>query len=664
MYHTLTITLLAGALGFIPAFQLSAADSEPGKQSGAMPNPGAQYGGKDFYPSSEYPVGFRGDGTGYFPGATPVTNWVEGTLKTVTRPRVPGQWSEKIVPIDDKGTNIVWKTEMPGWVNSQPIVVGDRVFTYAEPDRLVCVDANTGKIRWTAVNNPYLAAGITEPLATTVREMAYMYHVLDSLNTGWREYNARKDDTARYYTIMVDTVLPRMRDRLKTMDPDGNWDTLAATHIEAFRQYLTKLKTLKEETPQSSLKEDFNKLKGASMQGVIKGRIDILCKSGKGADSIFVPLSCGRWGNMVGWQMSVPVSDGRYVYASFGESTTACYDLDGRLVWAKHYALPNKSSTDTVQSPLLVGDILVDMHGGDKTLRGLDTKTGAMKWEAPTQGDFAFGKGSGYFVGSHKVVRLVCDGKLVDVIVTSLCNIIRASDGKILGVLPFTVGGACGGPSISNSGDIVWKATTGDAVSTPYIAYRLKFDGPDKVTATEIWRRPRVPAQYCGLVTTPKFCVFENTTDPQTGNILSPSKLGSISNILAGNTLIWMKGESSWENKRGDDGLISTTFFTADLTDPAKPIPLADMNILGSKILPRCVEYEKYAPELLADETYWGSWGARPFHACYSDTVMFPSGNRLFIRTLAHLYCIGDPKVSYDWNASSRPKDVTAGLAK
>ncbi len=61
---------------------------------------------------------------------------------------------------------------------------------------------------------------------------------------------------------------------------------------------------------------------------------------------------------------------------------------------------------------------------------------------------------------------------------------------------------------------------------------------------------------------------------------------------------------------------------------------------------------------------YWGCWGARHAHACYSNTAMLPSGNRLFIRALAHLYCIGDPKVAYDWNPSSRPKDIAASLAK
>jgi hypothetical protein len=37
-------------------------------------------GGRDFVPTPARPVGFRGDGTGCFPGATPPTQWDTGML--------------------------------------------------------------------------------------------------------------------------------------------------------------------------------------------------------------------------------------------------------------------------------------------------------------------------------------------------------------------------------------------------------------------------------------------------------------------------------------------------------------------------------------------------------------------------------------------------------
>ena len=51
--------------------------------------------------------------------------------------------------------NILWMTELPQRSNATPIVVGDRVFVMAEPDELICLDKQTGKILWTAASNYY-----------------------------------------------------------------------------------------------------------------------------------------------------------------------------------------------------------------------------------------------------------------------------------------------------------------------------------------------------------------------------------------------------------------------------------------------------------------------------------------------------------------------------
>lgn len=68
-------------------------------------------------------IGWRHDGTGTFPDATPPTNWSE-----------------------DEG--VVWKTAMPGKSNSSPVLSGDRIFVCSEPDILLCLDGNSGQILW------------------------------------------------------------------------------------------------------------------------------------------------------------------------------------------------------------------------------------------------------------------------------------------------------------------------------------------------------------------------------------------------------------------------------------------------------------------------------------------------------------------------------------
>jgi outer membrane protein assembly factor BamB len=75
-----------------------------------------------FVGAAERPVGWRGDGTGSYPSANPMA-----------------KWSEK--------ENVLWKTEI-GAGQSSPIVVNGRVFVTAEPDLLLCLNAETGRELW------------------------------------------------------------------------------------------------------------------------------------------------------------------------------------------------------------------------------------------------------------------------------------------------------------------------------------------------------------------------------------------------------------------------------------------------------------------------------------------------------------------------------------
>lgn len=67
--------------------------------------------------------GWRGDGTGRFPAATPALEW-------------------------SPSRNVVWSTAMPSWSNSSPILVGGRLFVSSEPSTLVALAADDGHILW------------------------------------------------------------------------------------------------------------------------------------------------------------------------------------------------------------------------------------------------------------------------------------------------------------------------------------------------------------------------------------------------------------------------------------------------------------------------------------------------------------------------------------
>src|SRR5436190_23973161 len=73
-----------------------------------------QLGSPEFVPSPERPVGWRGDGSGRFPGATPPTKW--------ERKRNGSGYTTQ---------NIVWAAQLPNTGLSTPIIAGDRVFVTA-----------------------------------------------------------------------------------------------------------------------------------------------------------------------------------------------------------------------------------------------------------------------------------------------------------------------------------------------------------------------------------------------------------------------------------------------------------------------------------------------------------------------------------------------------
>ncbi len=113
-------------------------------------------------------VGWRTDGSGRYPNATP-----------------PVEWS--------KENNVVWKTELPGRSFASPIVVGDRIFVVSDPSELLCVLAIDGQVLWQRT------VGHAELLGQQKAEavLAEFAAVEEKKRGLQREYNElRKDATA------------------------------------------------------------------------------------------------------------------------------------------------------------------------------------------------------------------------------------------------------------------------------------------------------------------------------------------------------------------------------------------------------------------------------------------------------------------------------------
>lgn len=98
-------------------------------------------GAPEFRPTMEQPFGWRGDGNGRFPGATPVTEWSETK-------------------------NVRWSTVV-GSSYSSPIVTERFALVTSEPDLLICLDRADGQVRWKLALTP---ADIPDPQSRKIAE--------------------------------------------------------------------------------------------------------------------------------------------------------------------------------------------------------------------------------------------------------------------------------------------------------------------------------------------------------------------------------------------------------------------------------------------------------------------------------------------------------------
>lgn len=82
----------------------------------------------------QQPLGWRGAGSGVYPGPTPPTHW----------------------SFDKSGeaVNVRWRTKLPGPGHSQPVAVGGRVLVTCDPGWLVCLDADSGQVLWKDLLRP------------------------------------------------------------------------------------------------------------------------------------------------------------------------------------------------------------------------------------------------------------------------------------------------------------------------------------------------------------------------------------------------------------------------------------------------------------------------------------------------------------------------------
>ena len=342
-------------------------------------------GAADFLPTAAHSSGFRGDGSGCWPGAkTPAMHWDEGLWESTD-------------------TGILWRTPMPKVSLSSPVVVGDKVFTLADPHTLLCVDARRGKILWRKDNPPFDAMppekaqrartllGQAAPVIHTWYQLLREYYWLNArapngAGAAWSEWISKAAPPS--HLLSDDPAIPA---RLKELEawwsenkfsnvPWNDGSTLAVNPMNTGHGYAI----YNPNTP------EYTTFYGGLLR------------------ELFLDYGISLLADQTGMQpwnygetQQTPVSDGKFVYAAFGYGQTVCYDLQGNRKWMSwfppYFNVETKAGFGTGhglwfdhlyyqyqffgESPLLYGDKLITSNGG--AVRALNKLTGKLIWEQP-----------------------------------------------------------------------------------------------------------------------------------------------------------------------------------------------------------------------------------------------------------------------------------------
>jgi len=623
----LSIVAAAAALTLF----LTAADSAK-----AEPLP---YGHADFVPTPQRPMDFRAGGNGWYPGATPPTEWSEGTPVQVdmkgTFGNPPREGVAKVWDFaDTKSKNILWKVPVPGWGYAHPIVVRDRVIALGHPHFVTCYELKTGKMLWQREALPLLCDGQPEDKARAVQvaiDLAMAIRMwggnegqpfaLVTLHgvksaEGFQERAAKISRMLAKYRPAVEKIGDP--DLLQALDADLALTTSWEKTTDAV-QTVSDL-TQKGKGPQSTLSAVVEKRHGVP------------------------PTS--TWSGHVGFSDSAPVSDGERVYAVFGQGQVVCYDLEGNLVWARRSNMSKGQGRNAMGAgfsriPLLVGDRLVvkDEHS-TKRLMCFDAKTGEMIWTCPWR--------SNNFMALRHLRLTAPGGGPVDVIILPEHHkIVRLRDGKELG--EFRAEKQAPHYHIlawDDTDTIVVGGKSTSGPTEPSACYRIKMTGPESATGELVYElegNPMTPFPFPTATDTHIFSqgggIYDRKTGAKVGQI--PGRLGS-STVIAGKYLITQGETTGPYGRKRQDSMATCTWRICDISDPAKPRKVNEgFNLLG---------YEDPPADYVV-KTYLSEFDPFLFAGCYKGTPSWfgtdlagvvPHGNKLLIQSSAFLYCIGE----------------------
>lgn len=261
-----------------------------------------------------------------------------------------------------RDSNIAWKVEMPDRSNAHPVIAGNRVFVASEPFDLLCLRLSDGKLLWRRSND---YRDVTD-------------------DASWKRIQIERESVAR-----IRMQQESLKSRIKPLEGRNNRSDEEDAQLQAMYQQL----------------DDYEKKLDQLPLGL----------------RYTLPVTQKQYN---GYTTATPTSDGRHVWAVFGNRVVVCYDMNGQRQWSAVLPDNPQSMWGHSSSPLLVGNrLVVNIEG----IVGFDALTGKQAWRTKYGQSWGsavhgrIGKTDVAFFANGRVVRLT-DGKVLTRVPTTLAD--------------------------------------------------------------------------------------------------------------------------------------------------------------------------------------------------------------------------------------------------
>jgi outer membrane protein assembly factor BamB len=567
-------------------------------------------GSPDFHPTAERPIGWRGDGTGAWPGAKVVTTWDAKT-----------------------GENIAWRSPMPAPSFAQPIVVGDKVFTMADPNVLVCVNVHDGRILWqTAIDHTVKmppkqreeARAARKLIADLRRDYGLWLQKMAAFEKKLKKENVALSSLA--VIAKKDATRKKTEDDLfAVLESDDSAIDAPGVDPKIMKEFQTLDRERQEKGFVRSAKYD-----GIAMKPGRGGKPTPMMKRLVRAWSEFDLYVSDQWGEP--WTtetFATPVSDGEAVYAATLNNAVARVNLEGKIEWLVWDHIPERRQDTTwnagaigtrfCPSPLLMDNKLIVNHNGE--LRVYDAKTGKKLWTKynvyKKTNQFPWRPQPESITPTTTFLPLPDGGRLA-VFTDGGGNLYRLEDGMILSKEMAKVIWC----SPIFAGDLYCHRSSGPLVKDARGVQRVKALSRDKVEIETLWSVPRGgggSGARCGtdIFHDGRIILNNKSTDPLTGKFEAivkpaPEKMDTQnrSSIVAGDHVYCLAWETAW--------------------------------VLGLRDGKLTIVPHAFKDDRVNEDEEWKarySWTRNMQHSSPCAQA-----NRLFVRSKGYLWCIGDPE--------------------